>query len=94
MEHKKTKIILLISSVLLFFFYMYISNTFIARPKLEVGQVYKYVENDDNPFEEDIIHYQLVISIKGNFVLYYDSVFKDTVSDRKSIFLWDAELVK
>jgi len=94
MENKKTKTIIVISSVLLFLFYMYITNTFDTRPKLEVGQVYKYVENDDNPFEEDVVHYQLVVSIKGNFVLYYDSVFKDTVSERKSIFLWDAELVK
>lgn len=97
MENKKlnklTKTLLLISGVLLMLFLTYESSVR-KHNKIEIGQVYKYVENDDNPFEEDIIHYNLVLDIKGDFVLYYDSVIKDTISERKSVFLWDTELVK
>ena len=98
MENKKLnkiiKILLLISGLLFTIFLVYRSTSLSKRHKVEVGQVYKYVENGDNPFEDDIIHYNLVLSVKGEFILYYDSALKDTLSERKSLFLEGSELVK
>ena len=97
MENKKlnklAKTLLLISGVLLMLFLTYGSSVR-KHKKIEVGQVYKYVENSENPFEDDVVHYNLVLGVQGDFVLYYDSALKDTLSERKSLFLQDSELVK
>jgi len=57
---------------------------------LKVGQIWIYKINVENPFKPMKIFHQRIIDIKGDYVLYVEN-FKDTLSERKSLFILNAE---
>ena len=61
--------------------------------KIKVGQTYKLVIGEKNPYRKPTFHYNRVIDIQGDYVQYVEDG-KDTLSDSKRWFLISAELVE
>lgn len=61
--------------------------------KIKLGQKYKVVYGEENPYEKPIFHYNKVIDIQGDYVQYIQDG-KDTLSDSKRWFLVSAVLVE
>tara|TARA_R110000868_G_C10341607_1_gene715288 strand:+ start:233 stop:514 length:282 start_codon:yes stop_codon:yes gene_type:complete len=59
---------------------------------IEVGQVWKYTMNKDNPYEKVITHYNEVIEITGDYVLFIENK-KDTINEKKHWFTVSSECV-
>lgn len=62
--------------------------------QIKVGQVYKYVIDEEDPFKKPHVHYYRILNVKEGFVQYYDSTWRDTSSMRASTFIWSASLIK
>ena len=61
--------------------------------KIKVGQTWKLVLGEKNPYKKPTIYYNRVIDIQGDYVQYIQDG-KDTLSDSKRWFLISAELVE
>lgn len=61
--------------------------------EIKVGQTYKLVIGERNPYEKPTFHYNRVIDIQGDYVQYVEDG-KDTLSDSKRWFLISSELVE
>ena len=61
--------------------------------KIKNGQTWKYVDNENNPYEKAIIHYNRIIDVTGEYVLYIQDN-KDTLNDRKFWFVIGSELIQ
>lgn len=58
---------------------------------VKVGDVYSYEWKKGNPFEKSRISYYKVIDMKDGYVLYVDTVNKDTCSSSTRMFIFGAE---
>ena len=61
--------------------------------KIKVGQTWKVVIGEKNPYEKPTFLYRKVIDIQGDYVQYIENK-KDTLNDSKYWFLVSAELVE
>lgn len=61
--------------------------------KIKLGQTWKYVGNENNPYEKAIIHYNRIIDVTGEYVLYIQDN-KDTLNDTKFWFVIGSELIQ
>jgi len=62
--------------------------------EVKVGQTWKAVYNDDNPYEVIVINYREVIDISGDYVLYIQNE-KDTLNKQIYWFVCcDNECIK
>ena len=61
--------------------------------KIKLGQTWKYVGNENNPYEKAIIHYNKIIDVTGEYVLYIQDG-KDTLNDKKFWFVIGSELIQ
>lgn len=61
--------------------------------KIKVGQTWKLVLGEKNPYEKPTFRYNRVIDIHGDYVQYIQDG-KDTLSDSKRWFLISSELVE
>ena len=61
--------------------------------KIKVGQTWKVVLQEKNPYEKPTFLYRKVIDIQGDYVQYIENK-KDTLNDSKYWFLVSAELVE
>ena len=52
--------------------------------EVKVGQVWRYVLHEDNPFKEPQNYDALILDVKGDYALYLEN--GDTLSGRKSRF--------
>ncbi len=63
------------------------------KNKIKVGQTWKVVIGEKNPYEKPIFLYRKVIDIQGDYVQYIQNK-KDTLNDSKYWFLVSAELLQ
>lgn len=61
--------------------------------KIKVGQTWKTVIGEKNPYEKPTFLYRKVIDIQGDYVQYIENK-KDTLNDSKYWFLVSAKLVE
>ena len=59
---------------------------------IKVGQTWKYTYGIDNPYENAHIHYNKVIDVTGDYVLYIKDG-KDTVNEKKYWFVVNSECI-
>lgn len=61
---------------------------------VKIGDVYSYEWKKGNPFEKGRKSYYRVIDMKDGFVLYVDTVSKDTSSSSTRMFIFGSEKMK
>lgn len=66
---------------------------YVNPDSLKIGQVWLWVFNRENPFEDKVFHYQRIIAIKDGYVQYIDND-KDTMSSRIGVFVVNITKVK
>ena len=64
----------------------------VKESSIDVGQTWKYTENEDNPYEKVETTYKEVIEITGEYVLYIKDG-KDTLNEKKYWFVVGSECV-
>lgn len=69
------------------------SVVFVCPDSLKVGQVWLWVANQNNPFEDKRYCYQRIISIKNGYVQYVEND-TDTMSSRIGLFVVNISRVK
>lgn len=72
--------------ILIFFIGSYYLLFNKKEDSIKVGQTWKYVFDEDNPYSEPYIQYRKVIDISGEYVLYVKNG-KDTLNERKYWFV-------
>jgi len=60
---------------------------------IEIGQVWLYNDDANNPFNSEKPRHRTVLDVKGDYILYVN-VFKDTLSVSKRVFIKNSIRVK